>query len=125
LLFIGATGVQSPSLEEWLVTHSLASEKNIRADVVTATEATSVHVVQIRDREAPHLHASHDATVTLLRGRGVIFLGETGVDMCAGDTLVLPRGAPHHFVNLGEQPAVALVTFAPPFDGTDQVPLDR
>ena len=44
--------------------------------------------------------------------------------MRVGDTAVVPKGVPHYFVNNGDQPAAAFVTFTPPYDGTDNVPVD-
>lgn len=125
LLLAENGSVRRASLEPWLAVHPLAPSQNIRAEVIASTAAASAHVVQIRDREAPHVHQVHDAVITLLRGEGAIFLGESPYPMRAGDSLVLPRGVPHYFVNLGEAPAVALVTFAPPFDGTDHLPTGR
>jgi quercetin dioxygenase-like cupin family protein len=103
--------------------HPLAADANIRAEEIDRTPAASVHLVQVRGGETPHRHAVHDLAITVLRGRGVLTMDGAARTMRAGDVAVIPRGAPHHFVNGGREPAVALVVFAPPLDVPDNVPV--
>jgi mannose-6-phosphate isomerase-like protein (cupin superfamily) len=110
------------ALPALLAARPLADDQNIRADLLGQSPALSTHLVQVRQREAPHLHAQHDLTVTLLRGRGTLHAAGRVLPMRAGDVAVVPRATVHFFVNEGTTPAVAFVTFAPPHDGTDQVP---
>jgi quercetin dioxygenase-like cupin family protein len=100
----------------------LAAGENIRATPLLRGEQASVTLVQIRDREAPHVHTRYDITVTLMRGAGTLHLAGEALPMRAGDAAFVPRGTPHFFVNDGREPAAALVSFAPPFDGPDQEP---
>jgi quercetin dioxygenase-like cupin family protein len=72
---------------------------------------------------APYMHATHDLTATLLRGKGVLHLRDTAQAMRSGDAAVIPRGTPHYFVNTDSAPAVAFVPFAPTYDGMDHVPV--
>lgn len=107
-----------------LAAHPLAAGQNISVSALGRTESLSYHLVQIRDRERPHLHASHDASVTLLRGSGHLYIAGQPHEMRAGDVAVIRHGTPHYFVNSGSEPAVAFATFVPPYDGTDQVPVE-
>ncbi len=113
--------VQGADLSALLAVHPLASGENISATLLGRSAALSYHLIQIRDRERSHLHASHDLSVALLRGRGQLFIKGRPHDMHAGDVAVVPRGTRHYFVNTDSAPAVAFATFAPPYDGTDQV----
>jgi quercetin dioxygenase-like cupin family protein len=93
--------------------------ENIRATEVGRAENMSVHLVQIRDREKPHVHTRYDLSVTLVEGRGSLWLANEKLSMRAGDTAFIPRGTRHFFVNEGAEPAAAVVVFSPPFDGPD------
>ena len=110
-------------MPDLLAASPLPDGQNIRAVALGHTEAMSYHLVQIRDREQPHVHATHDFTVTLLRGSGHLVVNGEAHPMRPGDVAVVPHGTPHYFVNDGSAPAVACISFAPPYDGTDQVPL--
>jgi mannose-6-phosphate isomerase-like protein (cupin superfamily) len=110
-------------LTDFLAAHPLPVGQNISALPLGRTDALSYHLVQIRDREQPHVHATHDLVVTLLRGSGQLYVRDEPQPMRCGDVAVVPRGTPHHFVNTGRAPAAAFVTFAPPYDGADQVPV--
>jgi mannose-6-phosphate isomerase-like protein (cupin superfamily) len=46
------------------------------------------------------------------------------VQLKAGDTALVRRGQVHFFINTGDAPASALATFAPPYDGRDNVPAE-
>jgi len=116
-------GTRRSTLEAALQQYPLAEGQNIRAGALGQTDALSYHLVQIRDREQPHIHATHDLAVTLLRGAGTLYIRGIPHDMRAGDVAVVPRGTPHYFVNTQSTPAAAFVTFAPPYDGKDQVPM--
>lgn len=108
-----------------LSAYPLGGGDNIYAVALDRSEAMSAHFVQIRDREPPHTHAMHDLAVTLLRGEGTLYIHGRGEEMRPGDAAIIPRGTPHYFVNRGPDPAAALVIFAPPYDGIDQVPVRK
>jgi quercetin dioxygenase-like cupin family protein len=118
-----ARGVDEVRLTALLAAHPLPVGQNIRALLLGRTDALSCHLVQIRDRERPHIHATHDLAVTLLKGKGQLYVDGIPHEMRSGDVAVVPHGTPHYFVNADSAPAAAFVTFAPPYDGTDQIPI--
>jgi quercetin dioxygenase-like cupin family protein len=119
---IVAIGPLEEGLDAFLAAHAPGDE-NVRADRVARTETASYHVVQVRDREAPHRHVTHDLTVVLLRGRGTLVLAGRRIPVRAGDAYLVPRGTVHSFVNDGRERAVTLAVFTPPLDAPDTVPV--
>jgi mannose-6-phosphate isomerase-like protein (cupin superfamily) len=107
----------------FLRAHPVEPGKAIRADLLERTEAASYHLVQIVDREMPHVHQTHDLSVVVIQGRGRLHLATRVVPMRQGDLAIVPRGVPHWFERLGADVAVAFVTFAPPLDRPDAVPV--
>lgn len=117
-------------LDAWLAAHPLAVSEELKAVPVGAIGTTSYAIVQVRGRERAHVHADHDLTVHVLRGRGRLalfhaagvteFTGEVR-PLAAGDVAAIPRGMVHWFVNGGREPAVAVASFTPPYDGMDIV----
>ena len=110
-------------LEKFLADNPLAPGDNIKVVHLGRSASASQHVVQIRDREVPHLHKLHDATVTMMRGQGYLVLGQKRIDLKTGDVIHIPRGVPHYYVNTASDPTVALAVYAPPFDGKDIHPV--
>jgi len=110
------------ALEVLLRAHPLPEDRDILPVEIARGAAASVSLIQIRDREVPHLHTRYDLTVLLVRGHGVLWLAGTPVAMRSGDVAFVPRGTPHHFINADDARAVALVSFAPAFDGPDTQP---
>ena len=100
----------------------LTAGENIKAAEVQHSAAASLSLVQIRNREPPHVHTRYDLTVTLMAGAGTLWLAGTPLAMQPGDVAFVPKGVVHYFVNAGTDPAIAAVTFAPPFAGPDQTP---
>ncbi len=84
------------------------------------SESLSNHIVIVRSRELSHRHNRHDSTVIILEGRGTIVVGKEKRKVKAGSVLFIPRGTVHNYTNESKKPTVALVVFAPPFDGQDR-----
>lgn len=114
---------QEINLDKILADNPLPAGENIKVVNLGRSQSASQHVVQIRDREVPHLHKLHDATVTMLRGQGYLILAKNRINLKAGDVVHFPRGVPHHYVNTARDPTVALAVYAPPFDGKDTNPV--
>ena len=107
-----------------LADNPLPADRNIKVTTLGQGKGVSHHVVQIRDREVPHIHKEHDLTVVVLKGKGYLMLGTKRVELAKGDVLFIPRGTVHYFVNTFDQPSVALAAFSPPFDGKDTIAVE-
>lgn len=101
----------------------LGPNDNIRPTELRRGENTSIALVQVRDREQPHVHTRYDLTVMVARGSGTLWLNGAPLPMGEGDVAFIPKGTPHYFVNTGSEPAAALVVFGPAFTGPDQQPV--
>lgn len=101
----------------------LRKDDNIRVTPLERGENLTLQLVQIRDREPPHIHTRYDLVVVLVGGFGTLYLDDEPLAMKSGDIAFIPRNTAHFFVNEGESPAAALVVFAPQFDGPDQAPV--
>ncbi len=117
--------ISEQELESLLAANPLGASENIKAVTLGQTREVSHHVVQVRDREAPHIHKNHDVTVVMLRGQGYLMWEKERVDLVAGDVLFIPRGAVHYFVNTHSGPTVALAIYSPAFDGKDTIPVEK
>jgi mannose-6-phosphate isomerase-like protein (cupin superfamily) len=101
----------------------LGPGENIKITTLGQGQGVSHHVVQIRDRESPHMHKTHDGTVLMVGGRGYMMMDNRRIELAVGDIVHIPRGAVHYYVNTAAQPSIAFVVFSPPFDGKDNVPV--
>ncbi len=110
-------------LEKMLAENPLPPGENIKVITLGQGPAASHHVVQIRDRETPHVHKTHDATVMMLKGQGYLMIEKRRIDLTVGDVVYIPRGAAHYFTNTAREPTVAFAIYSPPFDGKDMVPV--
>jgi mannose-6-phosphate isomerase-like protein (cupin superfamily) len=112
------------TVDELCRSHPIAADGNIRADEIARSAGGSMHLIQVRGGEAPHRHAMHDLSVTVLRGEGILRLAGATRRLRAGDVAFVPRGAPHWFTRSGADVAVAIAVFSPPLDAPDTVPAD-
>jgi quercetin dioxygenase-like cupin family protein len=119
-----AIGALRHGLEVFVDAHPLASQQDIRVDLLERTAGASLHLVQLRGAERPHRHLHHDLVVQVVRGQGTLTVGGEAAVLRAGDAVVIARGTPHWFVAESGATAVAVVTFAPPLDEPDSVPVD-
>jgi mannose-6-phosphate isomerase-like protein (cupin superfamily) len=114
-----------PKIAKVLAENPLGATENIKITTLGQGQDVSHHLVQVRDREKPHVHKLHDGTVVILRGEGYLMMENRRIDVAASDIVYIPRGAVHYFVNTASEPTVAFVVFSPPFDGKDTVPTDK
>jgi mannose-6-phosphate isomerase-like protein (cupin superfamily) len=119
------TEFKQTEIEKVLAENPLAAGENIKMTTLGKGQGVSHHVVQVRDREKPHIHKIHDGTVVMIKGRGYLMIENRRIDLSAGDIVYIPRGAVHYFVNTAGEPAVAFVVFSPPFDGKDTLPVPK
>lgn len=112
-------------LDRIVAENPLPTSENYKVVTLGKAQEISHHVVQIRDREVPHIHKNHDLTVVILRGQGYLMLEKKRLDLAVGDLLFVPRSVIHYFVNTASEPSVALVVFSPPFDGKDTIPVEK
>lgn len=111
------------NLRQYLKDHPLPRGEDKRVDLIAAGPTASIHMVQIRGAEPPHVHATHDLRVVMVRGRGTMVIEGKKITAGVGSVFEIERGTPHYFVNGGTAPAAALATFSPPYDGKDMIPV--
>ena len=119
------TEFKQAEIEKVLAENPLGASENIKITTLGQGQSVSHHLVQVRDREKPHLHKIHDGTVVMVKGGGYLMMETRRIDLSVGDIVYIPRGAVHSFVNTASDPSVAFVVFAPPFDGKDTVPAEK
>jgi len=62
---------------------------------------------------APHVHSREDEVFQVVRGHYRFRHGDEEIDAPAGATIFMPRGIPHTFRNVGDEPGEHLVTLVP------------
>ena len=119
------TEFKQAEIAKVLAEDPLGASENIKITTLGQGQGVSHHLVQIRDRENPHIHKIHDGTVVMVKGGGYLMMDNRRIDLSVGDIVYIPRGAIHYFVNTAGEPTVAFVVFSPPFDGKDTVPAEN
>lgn len=61
-----------------------------------------------------HVHKDAEEVIYILSGRGMSGLGDEEVEMSAGDTMFVPRGAEHWFYNPFDEPVEMLFIYTRP-----------
>lgn len=110
------------SIDVLLSENALKDGEDIKATPLYRNNGSSVHLVQIRRSERPHVHMSHDLIVMLKKGKGVLHLDGKEFEMREGDAAFISKGSPHWFENTGDGIAAGIGIFVPAFDGKDIVP---
>jgi len=88
-----------------------------------ASPRLSAHATSVSGSLAPHLHAHHEETVYVVAGRARMRIGDAWHELGPGDVAHVPEGVVHAVEVDGT--ATVLSVFAPPFDGTDRVFVER
>jgi quercetin dioxygenase-like cupin family protein len=124
-IFAGSEdAISYQALAAELAARPIAPGENLRISLLSKTEHASVHLVQVRWGEKPHIHESHDLSVFVLRGHGEMTMGHETRVIQEGDMVHVSAGLRHFFTNRSRSPAVAVLVFSPPFDGKDTKPVE-
>ncbi|OGV98958.1 MAG: hypothetical protein A3I04_05600 [Nitrospinae bacterium RIFCSPLOWO2_02_FULL_39_110] len=115
----GEQGLLSKKWVDILRENPADKNENIKVTPLFKNKDGSHFIIQIKDREKPHIHETHDLTVIVKKGKGILNLGADKLSMQGGDIAFIPRGTLHYFVNTGREPAIAYVIFNPTYDGKD------
>jgi mannose-6-phosphate isomerase-like protein (cupin superfamily) len=115
--------LRQSDLEKIIAENPLGVSENIKITTLYQGQSVSHHIVQVRHREAPHMHKIHDGTVIMMKGSGYLMMENRRMDLSVGDVIYIPRAVVHYYVNSASEPTVAFVVFSPPFDGKDYVPV--
>ncbi len=83
------------------------------------TVDASFQIVRLNTAEKPHVHATHDLTVFVLKGRALMHLAGQTIKVKAGDVIDIPRGVPHWVENKSKSGSEVFAVFTPAFDGRD------
>ncbi len=97
----------------------MAPGENIKISTISERPDKGFYLVQIRDKERLHRHNTHSGKVVLWKGKGTLLLDGQPRLLMEGAQVEIPAGVPHAFTNEWDQPSVAVVEFAPTYDGKD------
>ncbi len=79
-----------------------------------AEQTFGVAVFDAGKGNVEHVHPNCEEIIFLLTGDVEHTLGDQATVLAPGDLIVVPRGVPHRLVNVGDEPARALVVFSSP-----------
>ena len=98
----------------------LKSTENRRAfpglifNVVPGAANDNVFIAEVEGlagSEPPrHVHTREDEIVVIKEGTITYFIGDETISAVAGDTVVLPKDIPHHFVITSKKMKITLIT---------------
>jgi len=83
--------------------------------LLTGAPRSSVCLITIQDRIAPHYHQHSDETVYILEGHGDLLLDQEWRPVSAGMLIHVPMSVPHAYVNRAAGGTVVLSTSTPAF----------
>ncbi len=69
--------------------------------------------------QAVHGHPDNEQIYVIVRGRGVMQVGDEMEEVGKGTLVFIPPGAAHAIKNTGEEPLVFVSATSPPFDPTE------
>ena len=67
-------------------------------------------------RQGVHAHPRSEQVYVIVRGRGVMTVGEEETEVSAGTLVLVPPGTGHAILNTGDEPLVFVSATAPPFE---------
>jgi len=73
-----------------LAKNPFGASENIKITTLGQGQGVSHHLVQVRDREKPHLHKIHDGTVVMVKGGGYLMMENRRLDSQRAISFISP-----------------------------------
>lgn len=98
---------------------------NIYSTTLHDDENTTVYLIFVKEGVRKHLHQYHTEVITILSGRGRMFMGGEYFTVQKGDHIVVPPNTPHGVITTSGQPLQVISVQTPQFEGKDRVWLEK
>lgn len=127
LLIVLLLTIACLSLQAQILTQSAAeltpteAYENVKVTTLHDDENTTIFMISIKKSVRRHLHEYHTEIVTVLSGRGKMFLAGEYLDIRKGDQIIIPPNTPHGVVTTSGQPLQVMSVQTPQFLGYDRV----
>ncbi|MCH2023423.1 MAG: cupin domain-containing protein [Saprospiraceae bacterium] len=97
---------------------------NINVTPLHSDENSSVFLIFIKQGVKKHMHQYHTEVVTVLEGKGTMYLGESSINISPGDHIVIPQNTPHAVITTSNKPLKVISVQSPEFIGEDRIFID-
>lgn len=81
-----------------------------------AEPGVSCSLAVVKDRIRPHYQKVSDEIYYIVRGQGILTVGNEQQPLTEGDVAAIPKGQVHGFVNTGTEPCLVLFASGPKFE---------
>src|SRR5207253_10388887 len=79
------TELKQMDLAKVVADNPLGPTENIKITTLGQGQCASHHLVQVRDRESPHVHKTHDGMVRMSSGWGYLMMDYKRIELSVGD----------------------------------------
>ncbi|MDR4508070.1 MAG: SHOCT domain-containing protein [Candidatus Brocadiaceae bacterium] len=115
------------NIEELVKENPLGEDEEVKVTDVGENKNSSMHLIQVnKNSELPlHYHKRHDVVIYVKKGSGIAMLDGTRYMIKPGSMLQIPGKTVHKILNTGGETFVAISIFSPPFDGRDEIMIQK
>ena len=124
LLFIGSQSYGQLKTTEIKDLEPKEEYSNIKVIPLHSDENSSVFLIFVKLAVKKHKHQFHTEVVTVLDGKGMMYLGGETFPIRKGDHIIIPPNTAHAVVTTGKTPLKVLSVQSPEFLGHDRIFVD-
>jgi mannose-6-phosphate isomerase-like protein (cupin superfamily) len=70
--------------------------------------------LKVKEDIGEEIHATHDQFFRVEKGKGCVTMGQTRINVSAGDVIMVPAGVSHNLTNTGKNRLRVITLYAPP-----------
>jgi mannose-6-phosphate isomerase-like protein (cupin superfamily) len=124
LLFIGSQSYGQLKTTEIKDLEPKEEYSNIKVIPLHSDPNSSVFLIYVKLAVKKHKHQFHTEVVTVLDGKGMMYMGGETFPISKGDHIIIPPNTAHAVVTTGKTPLKVLSVQSPEFMGHDRVFVD-
>lgn len=101
--------------------HPEAEYDNVHVKKMHSDDRSTTFLIWVREKVKPHKHAAHTEVIVVLKGKGMMTVGDQTKQICKGDLIIVPQGTVHSVITTSRKPLQVVSVQSPVFLGKDRI----
>jgi len=94
---------------------------NVHVKKMHSDERSTTFLIWVKEKVKPHKHASHTEVIVVLKGKGLMTVGDETREIRKGDLIIIPQGTVHSVITSSRKPLKVVSIQSPVFLGKDRI----
>jgi len=98
-----------------------ADYDNVHVKKIHSDDRSTTFLIWVKEKVKPHKHEAHTEVIVVLKGKGMMTVGDQTKNIRKGDLVIVPQGTVHSVITTSRKPLKVVSIQSPVFLGKDRI----